>query len=59
VPICSEVIPSLYLAKSTETRYNNQSQEKDSFHEFLLRSSENEGILLANPLRAAFNASKS
>ena len=31
----SEVFPSLYLAKSTETRYNNQSQETGNFHEFL------------------------
>ena len=29
-----KVIPSLYLASSTETRYNNQSPGKDRFHEF-------------------------
>jgi len=29
-----KVIPSLYLAKSTETRYNTQSPGKDIFHKF-------------------------
>ena len=33
--VTPEVIPSFYLPASTETRYNNQGQEKDSFYEFL------------------------
>ena len=34
-PGTPDVILSFYLPSSTGTRYNNQSQEKDSFHEFL------------------------